>query len=125
MKRNREFTSPNYDPVEIPVEFLVLHYTAGDLASTLELFLDPAREVSAHLIIAEDGEVFELVPCWDGLVHKAWHAGRSFWIDPEKKWEEFNNFSIGIEIVNLNGNLFPYSERQYQALAEVTTVIAP
>jgi N-acetyl-anhydromuramyl-L-alanine amidase AmpD len=120
MKPNRAFSSPNYDPIEIAVEFLVLHYTAGDLASTLDLFLDPAQEVSAHLILAEDGEVFELVPCWNGVVYKAWHAGRSSWVDSQQRWEEFNNFSIGIEMVNLNGNLFPYSERQYQALAEVT-----
>ena len=34
-------------------------------------------------------------------------------------WQEFNNFSIGIEIVNLNGNLLGYSEKQYAALKEV------
>jgi N-acetyl-anhydromuramyl-L-alanine amidase AmpD len=120
MKLNREYSSPNYDPVHIPVEFLVLHYTAGDLESTLALFFDPNQKVSSHLVIAEDGEVYELVRCWDGSTVRAWHAGRSHWVDTEKKWEEFNNFSIGIEIVNLNGNLFPYTENQYGALKAVT-----
>jgi N-acetyl-anhydromuramyl-L-alanine amidase AmpD len=31
----------------------------------------------------------------------------------------FNMFSIGIEIINLNGNLFPYTEAQYAALTEL------
>jgi len=117
---NRYFSSPNYDPVQIPVEFLVVHYTAGNLESTLKLFMDPEQEVSSHLVIAEDGEIFELVPCWEGIVQQAWHAGRSYWVEAGVRWEEFNNFSVGIEIVNLNGNLFPYNQAQYAALHEVT-----
>lgn len=120
MKINREYASPNFDAIEIPVEFIVIHYTAGDLSSTLELFLDASKEVSSHLIVAEDGEIFEIVRCWKGVVDKAWHAGRSIWSESVQKWEEFNNFSIGIEIVNLNGNLFPYTDEQYEALAFIT-----
>jgi len=55
MKPNHNFSSPNYDPVQIPVEFLVLHYTAGNLESTLALFLDPSKEVSSHIVIDESG----------------------------------------------------------------------
>ena len=117
---NREFSSPNYDPVQIPVDFLVLHYTAGTLESTLALFLNPDREVSSHLVIDLDGQVYELVKCWEGTTQRAWHAGRSHWTEAGVRWDEFNNFSIGIEIVNLNGNLFPYTAEQYAALAEVT-----
>lgn len=119
MQFNRTHRSPNFDPAPIPVEFVVLHYTAGSLESTLALFLDPAREVSAHLVVDEDGAVYELVPCWDGVALRAWHAGRSDWDDGEISWDGFNNFSIGIEIVNLNGNFFPYSEAQYAALKDV------
>ena len=36
----RQFRSPNFDPVQIPVEFLVLHYTAENLQSTLGIFMD-------------------------------------------------------------------------------------
>lgn len=119
MKLNCEFLSPNYDPVQIPVEFLVLHYTAGDLQNSLELFLDPDQEVSSHLVVDESGEVYELVSCWEGSTQRAWHAGRSYWLEADKRWEEFNNFSIGVEIVNLNGNLFPYTEGQYTALKAI------
>lgn len=120
MKPNRLFSSPNYDIVEIQVEFLVLHYTAGDLQSTLDLFLDPKKEVSSHLVLDIDGTLYQLVPCWDGSTQRAWHAGRSTWIEGGKRWQAFNDFSIGIEIVNLNGNLLPYSRAQYTALQEIT-----
>ncbi len=120
MKQNSNFSSPNFDPVKIPVEFLVLHYTAENLESTLALFLDPSRKVSSHIVIDENGDVYELVKCLDGSTQRAWHAGRSYWLENANRWEEFNNFSIGIEIVNFNGNLLPYTEEQYAALKDVT-----
>jgi N-acetyl-anhydromuramyl-L-alanine amidase AmpD len=120
MKPNNRFKSPNFNAVRIPVDFLVLHYTAGDLQSTLELFLDPEKEVSAHLVLDTDGTLYELVYCWDGSAQRAWHAGQSYWSEDGQKWEAFNDFSIGIEIVNLNGNLFPYSQAQYAALKEIS-----
>jgi N-acetyl-anhydromuramyl-L-alanine amidase AmpD len=119
MQLNQAIRSPNFDAEPIPVEFLVLHYTAGSLSRALSLLTDPAREVSAHLVVAESGEVFELVPCWDGAACRAWHAGRSSWLEGDRRWERFNDFSLGVELVNLNGNLLPYTQAQYAALAEV------
>jgi len=119
MQIDQTIHSPNFDDESIPVEFLVLHYTAGSLSRALEVLTDPARQVSSHLVIAEDGAVFELVPCWDGQACRAWHAGRSRWLDGARSWERFNDFSLGIELVNLNGNLLPYTPAQYAALAEV------
>ena len=43
----RRIVSPNFDPRPIDVRFLVLHYTAVDLARTLEIFTDPARKAAA------------------------------------------------------------------------------
>ena len=116
---NQSIASPNFDPVSIQVEFVVLHYTACDLQRTLEILTDPAKEVSSHLVIAKDGEVFELVRCWTGTVYRAWHAGPSRWIDEGRAWDNLNDFSIGIELVNLNGNILPYTQEQYAALAQV------
>ena len=48
MNANRQFRSPNFDAVQIPVEFLVLHYTAENLQDTLEIFKDTNRKVSSH-----------------------------------------------------------------------------
>lgn len=113
-----ERRSPNFEAGPIKVEFVVLHYTAADLEETLNILCDPARRVSAHLVIDEQGRLHELVKCWNGTADKAWHAGRSRLLLNGQTWEEFNNFSIGIEIVNLNGNVFLYGERQYKAVSE-------
>ena len=106
--------SPNCDHREIPVEYLILHYTAVDLQETLDIFT-AADSVSAHLVIDRDGTVYEMVNCLNGKAHRAWHAGVSEW----KGKKAFNDFSIGIELINYNGNIFPYTEAQYQALFEV------
>ncbi len=108
--------SPNYRRVAIPVEFVVLHYTAGDLQTTLRHFADPNVQVSAHLVIDANGTTYEMVPCWEGTVYQAWHAGKSQWLCGERIFSGFNDFSIGIELVNLNGNIFPYTDNQYEAL---------
>lgn len=115
--------SPNFTDLEISVEFVVLHYTATSLERTLEIFTDPARESSAHLVIDRDGTVYELVPCLDGGARRAWHAGKSRMEVPingdSRIVEGFNDLSIGIELVNFNGNIFPYTEAQYGALFSV------
>jgi N-acetyl-anhydromuramyl-L-alanine amidase AmpD len=101
----------------------VLHYTAASLERTLEIFLDPRREVSAHLVIDLDGAVYETVPCLNSDAKRAWHAGRSRLVvgvgAEQRLVEGFNDCSLGIELVNLNGNVYPYTEAQYAALFAV------
>ena len=109
--------SPNCNQQEIPVEHLILHYTAVDLESTLKMFQSPGAEVSAHLVIDTDGTIYEMVQCLNGKAWRAWHAGVSRY---EEK-EAFNDHSIGIEMVNFNGNLFPFTENQYQALQAIVS----
>jgi N-acetylmuramoyl-L-alanine amidase len=108
----------NYDAYPISVEFLIIHYSATSLDGLLKIFFDEQAKVSAHFVISTEGEVMELVPCLDGVVHRAWHAGRSRWHD-EREWAGFNDFSIGIELINLNGNIFPYTWKQTVALKEL------
>ena len=100
------------------VEFTVLHYTALNLQETLDIFLK--NKTSCHIIIDENGEAFEYLPCWQGQVVQAAHAGKSRFCDKKgKTWSDFNNFSIGIEMINLNGNIFPYTEKQYLSLFKI------
>ncbi|MDE0120017.1 MAG: N-acetylmuramoyl-L-alanine amidase [Bdellovibrionales bacterium] len=113
---HRKKKSPNYDPVKITVEFLVIHYTATSLSRALALFQDSSSKVSSHLVIDRDGDVYELVSCLDGSCFKAWHAGDSYWQAEEKNWKQFNDFAIGVELVNKNGNLFEYTTQQYHSL---------
>jgi N-acetylmuramoyl-L-alanine amidase len=112
--------SPNFTDLEIPVEFVVLHFTAATLERTLKICTDPGSEVSAHLVIDRDGSIYELVPCLGGSARRAWHAGKSRMEvstnGDSQLVDSFNDRSIGIELVNLNGNLFPYTEAQYASL---------
>jgi N-acetyl-anhydromuramyl-L-alanine amidase AmpD len=114
-----DIRTPNRNPAPITVELLVLHGTAADRDTTLRLLTDPAHNVSAHLVVAEDGVAYELVPCLSAPAQRAWHAGRSRWSDGDRTWESLNDWAIGIELVNLNGNLIAYSDAQYAAVAEL------
>lgn len=73
--------------------YLVIHYTAGTtLNGAVSWFMNPAAKASAHLIIARDGSVVQMVP----FSRRAWHAGVSAWED----LTALNGHSIGIELVN-------------------------
>ena len=117
VRPDQTFRSPHTDGAPVPAEFLVLHYTACSLQGALDIFLSKKRAVSCHLLIDRCGRIFEPVPCWDGVCLKAFHAGRSRLNFSEKR-VDFNNFSIGVELVNWNGNFYPYTESQYQSLFE-------
>lgn len=115
--------SPNFDVTEIPVEFAVIHYTAVSAERTLKIFEDPTSKVSSHFVITESGEIFELVPALSAPALRAWHAGRSACVVEGIEWKGFNDHSIGIELVNRNGNLFTYTDAQYSALARCLSAL--
>ncbi|WP_170290288.1 N-acetylmuramoyl-L-alanine amidase [Rhodovulum strictum] len=71
---------------------IVLHYTAMPLAGALDRLCDPAAEVSAHYLIARDGQLFQLVD----EDARAWHAGAGRW----GAVGDVNSRSIGIELDN-------------------------
>lgn len=107
----------------IEVQFVVLHYTAAGLNSSLRTLTNVNRHASAHLLIAENGQIYELVNCLNGQAKKAGHAGKSKWFSDGHVWENFNNFAIGIEMVNLNGNLNAFTADQYKALQHIIKVL--
>jgi N-acetylmuramoyl-L-alanine amidase len=93
------------------VDTLVLHYTGmASAVAALDRLCDPAAEVSAHYLIAEDGTVYRLVP----EDARAWHAGASFWAGATN----LNSRSIGIELANAghDGGLPDFPEPQMAAL---------
>jgi N-acetylmuramoyl-L-alanine amidase len=110
-----ERPSPNHAPRPdaAAIDILVLHYTELPLQESLDILSDAARDarVSAHYVLAEDGTVYRLVP--EDRV--AWHAGRSHW----RGREALNASSIGIEIVNLDGDRHDYPPLQVAALIEL------
>ncbi|MCY3996694.1 MAG: N-acetylmuramoyl-L-alanine amidase [Rhodobacter sp.] len=88
-------------------DIVVLHGTAMDsAAAALERLCSPDFEVSAHYLIAIDGETFCLVN--EDL--RAWHAGAGSWGGVT----DVNSRSIGIELDNVDGSPFP--EPQMAAL---------
>ena len=113
-----ECPSPNFDDRALPVSLLVLHYTGmADAASAIARLGDPAAKVSAHYVVAEDGQVLAMVP----EEKRAWHAGRSRW----RAITDVNSASIGIELVN-PGHEFgyrPFPEPQMAALAPLVAEI--
>ena len=111
--------SPNHAPRPdgTVVDILVLHYTELPLQDSLDILSDATREhrVSAHYVLAEDGAVYRLVP----EDRTAWHAGRSSW----RGREALNATSIGIAIVNLDGDRHDYPPQQVAALIELCSGI--
>ena len=108
--------SPNHEPRPegALVDMLVLHYTGMKTgAEALERLCDPAAKVSAHYLIAENGDVHSLV----AEDRRAWHAGVACW----RGHADVNSRSIGIELVN-PGHEFgyrPFPEDQMAALVDL------
>jgi len=110
--------SPNFDDRDSPVSILVLHYTGMvDAAAAIERLTDPAAKVSAHYLVAEDGQILRMVD----EEKRAWHAGASSW----RGLRNINAASIGIEIVN-PGHEFgyrPFPDEQIDALIPLVSDI--
>lgn len=89
------------------IDSIVIHTTEVDLQGTLDIFRNPAAQVSAHFVIASDGEVFEMVDS----SFRAWHA------------TYYNSRSVGIEMVGYAGQPGTWNESNLASLAEVVAWI--
>jgi hypothetical protein len=103
------YPSPNYNdrPAGTVPSAIVLHATVGDAGPSLSWLSNPSSEVSVHYLIDRDGTVYQMVP--EAL--RAWHAGPSFYAG----LSDWNNFSVGIELVNRNDGIDPYPAAQVEA----------
>jgi N-acetylmuramoyl-L-alanine amidase len=78
---------------DLTPRYLVFHYTAGRSAqSSISWLTNPKVNASAHLVLARNGTITQLVP----FNVKAWHAGISHW----DGLSGLNSYSIGIEMDN-------------------------
>lgn len=129
----RHIASPNSDqrPAGTHIDLLVIHNISlppGEFGGPYieQLFcnqLDPQAhpyfadiaqlKVSSHLLIRRDGEIIQFVP----LSQRAWHAGESSFCGQSC----CNDFSIGIELEGTDE--LPFTEKQYDALSQVSQVI--
>jgi N-acetylmuramoyl-L-alanine amidase len=76
---------------ELRARWLVMHYTAGgSAAESIGWLANKAAKASAHIVIAKDGTITQMVP----FNRVAWHAGKSKW----EAVDGLNSHSIGIEL---------------------------
>ena len=62
------------------IKYLIMHYTGMiNGANALEKLCDPKSKVSAHYLVEENGQVYQLV----NEQKRAWHAGVAKWEDDE------------------------------------------
>ena len=129
----KQVSSPHFNPrpYQDDISLLVIHYISlppdefggdfidrffeGTLAPTLHPYFEEIKDlrVSAHCLINREGQITQYVNFND----MAWHAGVSCFEGREK----CNEFSIGIELEGSNNQ--PFTEAQYQTLAQLTQVI--
>lgn len=95
------------------IDTVVVHSTVIDtLEGTERAFLDDkVRRVSAHYVVDRDGTIVQMVD----ERRTAWHAGVSE-LDGRTG---VNDFSVGVELVNLNDGNDPYPEAQLQSLIRI------
>jgi LysM repeat protein len=101
--------SPNYNRrPRGEISAIVMHATANStLQGVINWFNNPQAQASAHYTIDKDGTIAQHVQD----AQRAWHAGVSTWLGRDN----LNDWSIGIELVNLNNGVDPFPEAQYQA----------
>lgn len=108
--------SPNFDTRSLPVSMIVVHYTGMQSAeAALARLADPQAKVSAHWVVAEDGQVVQMVD----ETNRAWHAGKSWW----RGITDVNSASVGIEVVN-PGHEFGYRPFPAEQMASVEKLVA-
>lgn len=84
--------SPNVGGTLAP-RYLIVHYTgAGSAEGSVDWLTRAEARASAHLVIARDGRITQLVP----FNRVAWHAGASAW----EGLRGLNHHAIGIELDN-------------------------
>ena len=117
----QHFPSPNFDarPGGVAIDTVVIHATVlNTLAEVVEHFSSPQSKVSSHYTIDRDGTIVSHVP----EDARAWHAGLSRMKDGRTG---VNDFSIGIELVNLNNGEDAFPEPQIRAMRDLLkTIIA-
>ncbi|MET8472563.1 peptidoglycan recognition family protein [Streptomyces sp. NPDC006422] len=97
-------------PLTYPVNFVVVHVTQETYATTLDIFQNPAKQVSAHYVVrSSDGHVAQMVR----EKNVAWHAGN---------WD-YNTRSIGIEHEGWVDKPEYFTDAMYRESAALTASI--
>ena len=108
--------SPNFGPrpKDAVVDTIVVHSTVIPTLerTTVAFQRKEPNPVSSHFTMGKDGSIIMNVSTFD----RAWHAGVSVDAGGHKN---VNDFSVGIELVNLNDGKDPYPQAQLMALCGI------
>lgn len=85
------------------IDSIVIHTTEVSLTGTLDIFLDRNQAVSAHFVIAPNGDIYEMVD----TRNRAWHA------------TYYNDRSVGIEIVGYASQASTWNANNLESLTEL------
>ncbi|WP_432013508.1 N-acetylmuramoyl-L-alanine amidase [Streptomyces cucumeris] len=97
-------------PSAYPIELVVIHVTQETFQDAMKIFQDPAKQVSAHYMVASaDGYIGQFVREKD----VAWHAGNS----------DYNNRSIGIEHEGWVDEPEWFTDALYESSAALTAAV--
>lgn len=113
-----EAPSPHFNERALPINALLIHYTDMPSAEeALAWFASLSSQVSAHYLIDEKGQIYQLVK----EDARAWHAGASYW----QNCQDMNSCSIGIELANPGHNYGyqPFPEAQIESLLTLCQVL--
>ncbi|MET8130617.1 N-acetylmuramoyl-L-alanine amidase [Streptomyces sp. NPDC005251] len=107
-------TSSNYTASDRPytyeLDYVIIHVTQATYATTLSIFQNPQKKVSAHYLVrSADGHVAQCVREHD----VAWHAGN---------WD-YNTRSIGIEHEGWVDQPAYFTNALYEESAKLTAAI--
>ncbi len=107
----------NERPAGMPIDTIVLHHTASsNLRGTIRWFTMPESQVSCHFTIGKSGGIVQMLSTY----RRGWHAGAS--VDAYGR-QRVNDFSVGIEIVNMGDGKDPYTEEQLDAVEHVVAML--
>lgn len=107
-----------------PILAVVIHHTGSfSDQSTIDWFTTATQNktnpnASAHYLVGKQGDVWQFVD----VGQRAWHAGVSSLTVNGIRYDNWNMFSIGIEITG-DGNVRPYTEQQYQSLFPLVSML--
>jgi N-acetylmuramoyl-L-alanine amidase len=97
-------------PTSYPIDFVVIHVTQETFQDAMKIFQDPAKQVSAHYMVASaDGYIGQFVREKD----VAWHAGN----------RDYNNRSIGIEHEGWVDKPEYFTDELYASSAALTAAV--
>ena len=116
MNFSPNFTKKNRTIGEI--KFVIIHYTGMQSEiESIKRLKDPKFKVSCHYLINRKGNIIQMVK----EENIAWHAGKSKW----KKFQNLNNSSIGIELVNKGHRLGyqKFTKKQIKSLIKLCKIL--